>query len=206
MGAGCLSCFSCYLSLILKHSEEEKTRIRRRKKKQSIKLFFFWGGGGGRGVRDAPPPGYVTDLHIEGNVVLLMKSFIAKRVNSILVNLRYLRFKLLKYKENIRTFVILFIITSKYSFIYNENCIIRKVLFCIIRWRPYLKMSKLALNSFCDKTLYLFVCRFRLSILYISAFPQTIMNDSQYRHSRYHAWPVFVSCRLGLTLLQWFTL
>ena len=29
-----------------------------------------------------------------------MKSFIAKWVNSILVNLRYLRFKLLKYKEN----------------------------------------------------------------------------------------------------------
>ena len=29
-----------------------------------------------------------------------MKSFIAKRLNSILINLRYLRFKLLKYKEN----------------------------------------------------------------------------------------------------------
>ena len=29
-----------------------------------------------------------------------MKSFIAKWVNSILVYLRYLRFKLLKYKEN----------------------------------------------------------------------------------------------------------
>ena len=29
-----------------------------------------------------------------------MNSFIAKRLNSILVNLRYLRFKLLKYKEN----------------------------------------------------------------------------------------------------------
>ena len=29
-----------------------------------------------------------------------LKSFIAKRVNSILVNLRYLRFKLLKYKGN----------------------------------------------------------------------------------------------------------
>ena len=28
-----------------------------------------------------------------------MKSFIAKRVNFILVNLRYLRFKLLKYKD-----------------------------------------------------------------------------------------------------------
>ena len=29
-----------------------------------------------------------------------LKSFIAKQVKSILVNLRYLRFKLLKYKEN----------------------------------------------------------------------------------------------------------
>ena len=29
-----------------------------------------------------------------------MKNFIAKRVNFILVNLRYLRFKLLKYTEN----------------------------------------------------------------------------------------------------------
>ena len=29
-----------------------------------------------------------------------MKSFIAKRVNSIWINLRYLRFQLLKYKEN----------------------------------------------------------------------------------------------------------
>ena len=29
-----------------------------------------------------------------------MKNFIAKRVKSILVNFRYLRFKLLKYKEN----------------------------------------------------------------------------------------------------------
>ena len=35
-------------------------------------------------------------LHVHVHV----KSFIAKRVNSILVNLRYLRFKLLKYKEN----------------------------------------------------------------------------------------------------------
>ena len=42
--------------------------------------------------------------------LLYLKSFIAKRVNSILVNLRYLRFKLLKY---IRKIVILLIITSK---------------------------------------------------------------------------------------------
>ena len=34
------------------------------------------------------------------DIGVYMKSFIAKRVNSILVNLRYLRFKLLKYKEN----------------------------------------------------------------------------------------------------------
>ena len=33
-------------------------------------------------------------------VMKQLKSFIAKRVISILVNLRYLRFKLLKYKEN----------------------------------------------------------------------------------------------------------
>ena len=37
-----------------------------------------------------------------------MKSFIAKRLNSILVNLRYLGFKLLK-----NVFVILLIITSR---------------------------------------------------------------------------------------------
>ena len=38
-----------------------------------------------------------------------MKSFIAKRVISILVNFRYLRFKLLKYKDFLK---ILLIITS----------------------------------------------------------------------------------------------
>ena len=41
-------------------------------------------------------------LHVYGSNCSCddMKSFIAKRVNSILDNLRYLRFKLLKYKEN----------------------------------------------------------------------------------------------------------
>ena len=52
-----------------------------------------------------------------------MKIFIAKRVISILVNFRYLKLKLLKYKENIkkiiRKFVILFIITLD-TFMYNE--------------------------------------------------------------------------------------
>ena len=36
----------------------------------------------------------------EKKITIHLKSFIAKRVISILVNLRYLRFKLLKYKEN----------------------------------------------------------------------------------------------------------
>ena len=87
-----------------------------------------------------------------------MKSFIAKRVISILVNLRYLRFKLLKYKENNKKICNNFDHNfKKYSFIYNEQCIITKVLFCIIRWCPYFKNVKnMALNAFCDKTLHIF--------------------------------------------------
>ena len=72
-----------------------------------------------------------------------MKSFIAKRVISILVNLRYWRFKLHKYKENNKKICNTFDHNfEKYSFIYNEQCIIRKVLFCIIRWCPYFKNVK----------------------------------------------------------------
>ena len=73
-----------------------------------------------------------------------MKSFIAKRVNSILVNLRYLRFKLLKYKENNKKICN----TFDHNFknipfkIYNEKGIIKKVLFCIIQWCPYFKNVK----------------------------------------------------------------
>ena len=85
-----------------------------------------------------------------------MKSFIAKRVNSILVNLRYLTFKLLKYKKNITKFVILLIITSK-IFLYK---IMRKVsleryYFVLYDGALTLKISKMALNSFCDKTLHI---------------------------------------------------
>ena len=39
-------------------------------------------------------------MHRLKKVHVYMKSFVAKRVNSILVMWRYLRFKLLKYKEN----------------------------------------------------------------------------------------------------------
>ena len=58
-----------------------------------------------------------------------MKSFIAKRVISILVNLRYLRFKLLKYKENNKKICNAFDHNFKnIPFIYNVKGIIRKVL------------------------------------------------------------------------------
>ena len=67
-----------------------------------------------------------------------MKSFIAKRVISNLVNLVNLRFKLLKYKENNKKIYN----SSDHNFknipLYNEQCIIyRNVLFCFIRWCPY---------------------------------------------------------------------
>ena len=74
---------------------------------------------------------------------LYMKSFIAKRVISILVNLRYLRFKLLKYKENNKKICNTFDLNFKnIPLYYNEQCIIRKELFCIIGWCPYFKNFK----------------------------------------------------------------
>ena len=72
-----------------------------------------------------------------------LKSFIAKGVNSILVNLRYLRFKLLKYKENNKKICHTFNHNFKNIPLYkNEEGIIRKVLFCIIQWCPYFENVK----------------------------------------------------------------
>ena len=77
------------------------------------------------------------------NTEKYLKSFIAKQVISILVNMRYLRFKLLEYKENNKKICNTFDHNfKKYSFIYNETGIIRKVLFCIILWCPYFKNFK----------------------------------------------------------------
>ena len=87
-----------------------------------------------------------------------MKSFIAKRVISIFVNLRYLRFKLLKYKVN----------NKKICHTFNKNCkniplyIMSNV--SLKRYYYYVlsdgaltsEMSKMALNAFCDETLQLF--------------------------------------------------
>ena len=84
-----------------------------------------------------------------------MKSFIAKRVISILVNLRYLRFKLLKYKENKKIC---------YTFDHNfkniplyimSNVSLERYYFVLYDGALTLKMSKMALNAFCDKTLHI---------------------------------------------------
>ena len=82
-------------------------------------------------------------LHVKEMIDINLKSFIAKRLNSILVNLRYLRFKLLKYKENNKKICNTFDHKlQEYSFIYNEKGIIRNIFFCIIRLCPYFKKFK----------------------------------------------------------------
>ena len=80
-----------------------------------------------------------------------MKSFIAKRVISILVNWRYLRFKLLKYKENKKNCN-----TFDHKFKNIPLYIMRK----ISLERYYLVYDgaltlKVALNPFFDKTLHI---------------------------------------------------
>ena len=87
-----------------------------------------------------------------------VNSFIAKRLNSNLVNLRYLRFKLPKYKEENKKICNTFDHKSKsIPFIY----IMRKVslernYFVLYDGALTLKMSKMALNPFCDETLHVF--------------------------------------------------
>ena len=97
-----------------------------------------------------------------------MKSFIAKRVNSIFVNLRYLRFKLLRYK----------VINKKICITFDHNFkniplyIMRKVSLEIYYFVLYdgdltLKMWKMALNSFCDKTLHIYLYIFKSIYMYL---------------------------------------
>ena len=83
-----------------------------------------------------------------------MKSFIAKRVISILVNLRYLRFKLLKYKENNKKMCNTFDHNFKNIPLYiMSNVSLEMYYFVLYDGALTLKMSKMALNAFCDKTL-----------------------------------------------------
>ena len=87
-----------------------------------------------------------------------MKSFIAKRVISIFVNLRCLQLKLLKYKENNKNIYE----TFDHNFKNIHSCIMSYVSF----ERQYFvlhdgaltsKMSKMALNQFCDETLQILI-------------------------------------------------
>ena len=95
-----------------------------------------------------------------------MKSFIAKRLNSILVNLRYLRFKLLKYKENNKKICN----TFDHNFKNIPLYIMRKVsleryYFVLYDCALTSKMSKMALKSFCDKTLHIVLFVFSHKVL-----------------------------------------
>ena len=85
-----------------------------------------------------------------------MKSFIAKRVIPILVNLRYLRFKLLKYKENNKKISNTFYHNFKNIPLYiMSNVSLERYYFVLYDGALTLKMSKMALNAFCDKTLHM---------------------------------------------------
>ena len=86
-----------------------------------------------------------------------MKSFIAERVNSIWVNLRYLRFKLLKYKENNKKICNTFDHTFKNIPLYiTRKVSLERYYSVLYDGALTLKISKMALNSFCDKTLHIF--------------------------------------------------
>ena len=87
---------------------------------------------------------------------LHMKSFIATRVISILVNLRYLRFKLLKYKENNKKICNTFDRNFKNIPLYiMSNVSLERYYFVLYDGALTLKMSKMVLNAFCDKTLHI---------------------------------------------------
>ena len=86
-----------------------------------------------------------------------MKSFIAKRVNSIVVNLRYLRFKLLKYKENNEKMCNTFDHNFTNIPLYMRKVSLERYYFVLYNEALTLKMSIMALNRFCDKTLQIHI-------------------------------------------------
>ena len=80
-----------------------------------------------------------------------------KRVNSILVNLRYFRFKLLKYKENNKTICNTFDHNFKNIPLYiTRKVSIERYYVVLYNGALTLKMKKkMALNPFCDETLHI---------------------------------------------------
>ena len=95
-------------------------------------------------------------IQLSYKLVKHMNSFIAKRVISILVNLRYLRFKLLKYKENNKKICNTFDHNFKNIPLYiMSNVSLERYYFVLYDGALTLKMSKMALNACCDKTLHI---------------------------------------------------
>ena len=93
-----------------------------------------------------------------------VKSFIAKRVNSILINLRYLRFKLLKYKENNKKICNTFDHNFKNIPLYiTRKVSVERYYFVLYEGALTLKISKMALNSFWDKTRQVQICQWEMS-------------------------------------------
>ena len=106
----------------------------------------------------------MTEVQIHNTIILklgsscneYMKSFIAKRIISILVNLRYLRFKLLKYKENNKRICNTFDHNFKNIPLYiMSNVSLERYYFVLYDGALTLNMSKMALHAFCDKTLHM---------------------------------------------------
>ena len=94
-----------------------------------------------------------------------MKSFIAKRVISILVNLRYLRFKLLKCKENNKKICNTFDNVKNIPLYIMRKVSIERYYFFLYDGALTLIMSKMALNPFCDETLHIQLIFTNTSIL-----------------------------------------
>ena len=104
-------------------------------------------------LKDSTCTGYVlVHVHVHEH----MKSFIAKRVISILVNLVNLRFKLLKYKKNNKKICNTFDHNFKNIPLYiMSNVSLERYYFVLYDGALTLKMSKMVLNAFCDKTLHM---------------------------------------------------
>ena len=104
---------------------------------------------------DITKPSYSKVILLVPALNNYIKSFIAKRVISNLVNLVNLRFKLLKYKENNKKIYN----SSDHNFkniplyIMSNASFIEMYYFVLYDGALTFKMSKMALNAFCDKTL-----------------------------------------------------
>ena len=92
-----------------------------------------------------------------------LKSFVAERLSSILVNFRCLRVGLLKYREKktMGKFTSTTFCTFDHDFRNVPLCMVRKVSFegyCFVLYDCALisEILKMALESFCDETLHLF--------------------------------------------------